>query len=208
MRTSVSLYRLYLAQECKPSCSTMHPSLPPVSPTLQGGCCKWGWCRLVIFCLWSQMRTSKFRKSTRQLSPLSELPGVDRNAYSQIIKATFLELAIPFICSQSSEKDLGIRSRQVAARLYGQLKRLNTKLLMVGANDSTEVQVREDERGTESTNTSNATLSMLGGANTPESLVTVLKSEMISRAFWVGSCSRRELGFVFNVLCAKVQAQN
>ena len=122
-------------------------------------------------------------KINEQLSPLSELPGVDRNAYSQIIKATFLELAIPFICSQSSEKDLGIRSRQVAARLYGQLKRLNTKLLMVGANDSTEVQVREDERGTESTNTSNATLSMLGGANTPESLVTVLKSEMISRAF-------------------------
>ena len=32
MRTSVWLYRLYLAQECKPSCSTMHPSLPPVSP--------------------------------------------------------------------------------------------------------------------------------------------------------------------------------
>jgi len=122
-------------------------------------------------------------KINEQLSPLSELPGVDRNAYSQIIKATFLELAIPFICSQSSEKDLGIRSRQVAARLYGQLKRLNTKLLMVGANDSTEVQVREDERGTESSNTSNATLSMLGGANTPESLVTILESEMISRAF-------------------------
>ncbi len=125
-------------------------------------------------------------------SPLSDLPDVDRHVYSQVIKATFLELAIPFICSQSSEDDLGIRSRQVAVRLSGNLSRLNAKLQIVGANDSTiDVQVSEPElrellHGTPQS--SNASLSMFSRAHITERseediFQETLEPETISRAF-------------------------
>ena len=123
-------------------------------------------------------------KINEHLSPLSELPDVDRNAYSQVIKATFLELAVPFICSQSSEDDLGIRSRQVAARLYGQLKKLNTKLLMVGTNvTSIEVHVPDLENDQTGTESSNASISMLSAAHGTNRIENIMESETISRAF-------------------------
>ena len=133
-------------------------------------------------------------------SPLSDLPDVDRHVYSQVIKATFLELAIPFICSQSSEDDLGIRSRQVAVRLSGNLRRLNAKLQIVGANDSTiEVQVSQVSEPPEpaelhhdtqlTPQSSNASLSMLSRAlpvterSEENRFQDILESETISRAF-------------------------
>ena len=123
-------------------------------------------------------------KINEHLSPLSELTDVDRTAYSQVIKATFLELAVPFVCSQSSEDDLGIRSRQVAARLYGQLKRLNTKLLMVGTNVSIEVHVPDLENDQTGTESSNASINMLSAAHGTNRIEDIMESETISRAFW------------------------
>ena len=142
-------------------------------------------------------------------SPLADLPDVDRHVYSQVIKATFLELAIPFICSQSSEDDLGIRSRQVAVRLSGNLRRLNAKLQIVGANDSTiEVQVSEPEPselhqpGTPQS--SNASLSMLSRAlpvadRSEENILEDIESETISRAFWVSTAC--PVDCFFSMLC-------
>ena len=140
-------------------------------------------------------------KINEHLSPLSDLPDVDHNAYSQVIKATFLELAVPFICSQSSEDDLGIRSRQVVARLYGQLKRLNTKLLMVGTDvTSIEVHVPDLEHDQTSMESSNASIRMLNAAHRTNSIEDIMKSETISRAFWAFPKLSKETCFLLNGL--------
>ena len=108
-------------------------------------------------------------------SPLSDLP-VDRHAYSIVIKATFLELAIPFICSQASEDDLAIRSRQVVARLFGNLKRLNTKLLIVnGSSIDVQGPSEPQELAPEGDGDDGNSLDM--------SFQDILESETISRTF-------------------------
>ena len=108
-------------------------------------------------------------------SPLSDLP-VDRHAYSIVIKATFLELAIPFICSQASEHDLAIRSRQVVARLFGNLKRLNTKLLIVnGSSIDVQGPSEPQELAPEGDGDDGNSLDM--------SFQDILESETISRTF-------------------------
>ena len=79
---------------------------------------------------------------------LFQLPRrVDDAAYAQIIKAVFVEVALPFIPSQSSEVDLAIRARQVALRLYGELKRLRTKMLIVGKTCEVSEEVLEQPPG-------------------------------------------------------------
>ena len=79
------------------------------------------------------------RRHGEGLSHPARVENIDDVAYAQIIKAVFLEVALPFIPSQSSEVDLAIRARQVALRLYGDLKRLRTKMLIVGNTPESEV---------------------------------------------------------------------
>ena len=116
-------------------------------------------------------------------SPLSDLP-IDRHAYSIVIKATFLELAIPFICSQASEDDLAIRSRQVVARLFGNLKRLNTKLLIVNGS-SIDVQGPSEplELGQSLENAAPEGDGDDGLHSLDMSFQDILESETISRTF-------------------------
>lgn len=108
--------------------------------------------------------------------------GIDEGAYLQVIKAVFLEVALPFIPAQSSEVDLCIRSRQVASRLYGDLKPLSTKLLIVGGAPEPEATQPEAISGTDS---SNASLHLLTrqSQHVSEDVEAALRSEMVTKSF-------------------------
>ena len=79
----------------------------------------------------------QFPNST-ELRSASITCRVDHTAYAQVIKAILLEVAPPFICSESSEVDLLIRSRQICNRLYGDVRLLSTKMAMVGPAHTSE----------------------------------------------------------------------
>ena len=107
--------------------------------------------------------------------------GIDEGAYAQVIKAVFLEVALPFIPAQSSEVDLGIRSRQVASRLYGELKPLSTKLLIVGGAPGPEAMQSEASDA----DSSNASLHLLTrqSQHVSEDVEAALRSEMVTKTF-------------------------
>ncbi|CAK9112697.1 Uncharacterized protein SCF082_LOCUS52243 [Durusdinium trenchii] len=85
------------------------------------------------------MADTKFQfPNSTELRSASITCRVDHTAYAQVIKAILLEVAPPFICSESSEVDLLIRSRQICNRLYGDVRLLSTKMVMVGPAHTSE----------------------------------------------------------------------
>ena len=118
------------------------------------------------------------RRHGGSLDGFAAVGGVDDFAYSQVIRAVFLEVALPFIPSQSSEVDLSIRSRQIAERLYGDLKPLSTKLLIVAG-------AIEPEKAPSGTESSNASLHLLNRHSKNESneIEAALQSETVTQAF-------------------------
>ena len=106
--------------------------------------------------------------------------GVDDFVYSQVIRAVFLEVALPFIPSQCSEVDLSIRSRQLASRLYGDLRPLSAKLMMVAGG------VVEQQKTPSVTDSSNVSLHLLTRPNNESDKIegaTSETDEMVMRAF-------------------------
>ena len=121
------------------------------------------------------------RRHGVQQSELVYPAGIDEGAYSQVIKAVFLEVALPFIPAQSSEVDLGIRSGQVASRIYGDLKPLSTKLLIVGGAPGPEaIQSAISDPGS-----SNVSLHLLTRQSpyVSEDVEAALRSEMVTKSF-------------------------
>ena len=84
--------------------------------------------------------------SISQLIKFSTLEGnekIDVQAYSHVVKAIFLEIALPFLPAQSSEEDLAIKAKQVVYRVQsGTDTTLNTRLVMV---DHEEDMVDSDQ---------------------------------------------------------------
>lgn len=125
-------------------------------------------------------RFQLLRRHGVQQSELVYPAGIDEGAYSQVIKAVFLEVALPFIPAQSSEVDLGIRSGQVASRIYGDLKPLSTKLLIVGGAPGPEAIQSMSDPGS-----SNASLHLLTRQPpyVSEEVEAALRSEMVTTSF-------------------------
>ena len=128
------------------------------------------------------------RRHGGSVSPGTHVPGIDDTVYMQVIKAIFVEVAMPFIPSQSSEVDLGIRSRQVALRLYGELKPLSTKLLMVAKMPDEDANDEADRFSFDSSNASLRLLNQVPDKNEQieqhlQNILADIKSETVTQAF-------------------------
>lgn len=77
--------------------------------------------------------------SISQLLKSSTLEGnekIDVEAYSHVVKAIFLEIALPFLPAQSSEDDLAIKAKQVVYRVQSGIDTtLNARLVMVDIDE-------------------------------------------------------------------------
>eukprot|EP00438_Fugacium_kawagutii_P021219 Skav201616 [mRNA] locus=scaffold152:1234360:1241265:+ [translate_table: standard] len=125
------------------------------------------------------------RRHGGSVSPGDGAHGVDETSYIHVIKAIFVEVALPFVPSQSSEVDLGIRSRQLIRRLYGDLKPLSTKLLLVGgAPEVPEAEPQTDDSIADSSNASlhRLNLQVQDGCRHRD-IEAELASETVSTAF-------------------------